>query len=172
MKTTSRLAALSLAALIAGCSSDVETRGTTPTDTARFVPDAEPTAPSIVLREASITATVLELDVVGHGIDDLYGVSFRLEQDAAALTLASFTSDYRISRGHEPHAGVAFFVATASGEAPGRSVDGDVIGQVRFTRAPGLASPVRFVATRSDLVDAAGSVRPEVAWIGGELRLE
>lgn len=175
MSHTQLLLVLSCVALIAGCDSDVETSAATgagPSEKAVFVPDGEPSAPSVVLREASITATGLELDVVGYGIDDLYGVSFRLEEDAAALTLSSFVSDYPIARGLEPRAGVAFFVATASGDVPGRAVDGEVIGKVRFTRVPGVASPVRFVESRSDLVDAAGSVRPEVAWIGGELRIE
>jgi hypothetical protein len=166
---------LLLCAAAVGCDGDAEDRrtpGDEPETKAAFVPDEDPAAPAIVLREGSVTDSSLSLKVVGYGIDNLYGVSFRLEADPGVLKLTSFQSDYSLSRAVEAEPGLSFVVATASGDASGRSVDDDVVGTVRFDRLTDGSSPVRFVTSRSDLVDDTGTVRPEVSWIGGELRVE
>ncbi len=159
--------------LIAACGSDVDTSATPDpvAKTALFVPDGQPAAPSVALREAGIVDKSITLEVVGYGLDGVYGSSFRIETDAA-LTLSTFDSDYAVSRAIQARTGLGFFVATAAGKSAGRLVDGDVIGTVRFERTAAAGSGIRFVDNRSDIVDPSGVPMPDVQWISGELRVE
>ena len=166
-----------LATIVVGCSDDVTVPADPGPKPAVWVSDGEPSAPSFTLRESALTKTSLALEVVGHGIGNLYGASFRLEVDPNALTLTSFEAAgvfgaNDIVQGREPRPGLGFYVITQRGQVPGKSVDDEVVAVVRYTRAPDAVSPVRFVVERSDKVDDEGAIDPNVTWIGGELRVE
>jgi hypothetical protein len=154
------------------CGSDVDTTVVPPTPTeAVFVPDGAPVAPGVSLRATQVDDNFVELEVVGHGLSNVYGSSFRIQTDAP-LTMASFTSNYAIQKSAEPTPGLSFFVATRSGKAMGQPVDNEVIGSVRFNRTTAEGSPIRFVENRSDVVDADGTPIPALTWIGGELKIQ
>ena len=140
-----------------------------------FVADGEPSAPAISLRLASIDDTRVTFDVVGHGIDDMYGVAFRLQTDPAQLEMLSFTATTAIHDAKLQAPGLGLYVATAVGQSPGISVDGAVVGQITLDRVAALRKAdhaLRFVTPRSAVITSQGEPLSGVSWIGGALRLE
>jgi hypothetical protein len=142
---------------------------------ASFEVDGPASSPSIALELRALTDDAVMLDVVGRGIDHLYGLSFRVETapDVLALETLEASSLWEpmpssIVRSIEARPGLGLFVITAQGEQIGIGADGEALGTLHLRRKPG-DSPVRFVTERCAAIDDAGQPIADVAWIGGTL---
>jgi hypothetical protein len=173
----SRLFALLVVGAALGCSNVDEIVPPTPEPgPARFESDAPGTSPAIALELRALTDDALMLDVVGHGLQSVYGIAFRIETDPAVLMLDTLEGSSlwepmprSLVRSVEPRPGLGIYVMTAQGRQLGIAADGDVLGTLHFRRQPG-DSPVRFVADRNAVVDDHGLTLGGVAWTGGTLR--
>lgn len=170
-----RLLALLLASAALGCSADEDP----PTPSAHgrsFRSDAPPQGPLVHLRASELTDAQLVLELRARGVDDVYGVAWRLSYDPAVLRFAeldpapSFGSPgARIYAAAEPRPGLMVGVVSAQGSVPGADGSNAAIATIGFdVRARGDAR-IDFVVERSAVVRSDGSHDASVRFVGGEL---
>jgi hypothetical protein len=178
-------ALLALLSIAGGCGDDDEQAAppAPPASYGSFTSDAEPgdaqlSGPSVTLRATRIEAERIELEVVGHQLDEVYGLAFRLETSSQGLSLESFAKadgfwssvdSGALSASKQARPGLSVYGVSARGAVAGAPADDRVLATIVLAREPGTDSGIGFVEARSAVVAATGSALPGVSWIGGQL---
>jgi hypothetical protein len=131
-----------------------------------FEPDLAPARASITLRAAALDRHHLMLEVVAHGVDELYGAAFRLSYDPSclrylALERGSAFFDDALVLGREARPGLVLGVVTLVGSTPvvterGSPAEGTAIARVSFAIDASSGSRLELVPRRSLAIDGAG----------------
>jgi Cohesin domain len=175
--TRGTVALVALFALGACSSSDDGGSGhTTPSGSLAFHPAATPAGPSVTLRQKELGGGKLVLELVGHGLSDVYGVAFRLKYDSGVLAYSSLDAGPVVSQGahvalgNAKKSGLLVGVATEKGTVAGASANDEVLATVTFAVSAEHATPIDFVAARSAVARASnGESIAGVAFVGGKL---
>jgi len=139
-----------------GCSAE-------PTSRPMFVSDGAPAAPSLSLRASAIDEQRMTLDVVGHGIDDLYGVAFRMTYDPhifrfshleAGAAFGDSPSVVVVAREARP--GLVVAVVTRQGKQSGASTNDLAVARVTLAISARASGRVELVPSRSVTLSSGG----------------
>jgi len=172
-----RLGFALVAALVLACSSSDGGGSKKPSGGISFVPAPVPAGTSVTLRAKEINEQRLVLEVVAHGVQELYGVAFRLKFDPAALKFEKlepssvWDGSPSVSLGSVPEGGLLLGSVSRKGKANGIAADGAVVAVLRFEVVQKAASSIQLLANRSILVAPDGKVLPGVSWAGGAIEL-
>ena len=155
------IAALLLAKTLVACSSSEPEAGK-----ATFDADTTPPNPSISLRARALDGRTLTLNVVTHGVDELYGAAFRLSYDPRSLRFVELARGSAFSDrtdvsvlGRETQAGLLIGVATLVGQsrgAPLKAAGEATIATVTLAIDSRSSSRIDFVPGRSVALDEGG----------------
>lgn len=138
--------------------------------TLAFVADA-PADGGVAPTEVSFDDDHLELAVETASPERLQGLAFRLEYDGAVLGLEKFTgAGPAVARAEEAKKGLLDGVVTAKGPWAGSEPGRYRWGVIRFRRSSGGESSLRFVETRTRVMNAEGEL-VALPCAGGQLRL-
>ncbi len=161
--------AFSIAALLCGCSADETTAATLV-----FEPD-EASTPAISLRQQRLDNKTLVLELMGHGLVDVYGIAFRIEVDAnvlgwKGLEVSAPWSNAVLSVARQPAPGLVVGSITERGQqAKAISVDDEVLAVIELPLQKSAPSRIDFASDDCAIVIADGSELGEVSWHGGQL---
>jgi hypothetical protein len=143
-----------------------------------FRHDAVPAGPSLSLRAGLTSGTELELDIVGRGIADLYGVALRMTYDPHVLRFD------QVERGsafeglpdvlvvaREARPGLLLVAVTRQGAQTGMTADDVSLAQVDLRVESLAASRVDLVASRAFALAGDGT-QQGLAVSGGDFDAE
>lgn len=136
-----------------------------------FEPGPAPAAPAISLRGVEVTPDRVVLEVVGHGLDSLYGVAWRLSYAPDVLALHEMTPApaWTAAAAREGAPGLLVAGISGTGTFPGADVDGDALATLRFDLARSSPTSIDFVVDRSLAEAADGTAIADMTWVGGAL---
>ena len=131
--------------------------------------------PSLVFGDAVLAKDRLDVDLVAHGLDRVYGLAFRIEYDPNVLAFASlarapsFTHD-QLFEVKEARPGLIVVAASAVGEAQGIALDGVAIAKLSLMRKTPALTQLRIV--RPFGLDDAGEELRHAAGTGAIVERE
>jgi hypothetical protein len=162
-----RFVPLALALAAFGCSAD---RAGQPA----FRHDAAAPGPSLSLRAGATSRTALELEVIGHGIADVYGIALRMSYDPQVFRFE------KVERGsvfdgladvvvvaREARPGLLLVAVTRQGAQAGTTADDVELAKVDLRIESLAPSRVELVASRASALAADGTLR-NLAVSGGD----
>jgi hypothetical protein len=146
---------LALLLLLAGCPEEMREvpDSGVPIDTGvkTILFEAEQVAgPSLVFGDALLAKDRLDVDLVAHGLDRVYGLAFRVEYDPEVLAFAAmerapaFTHE-QMFEVKEARPGLIVVAASAVGPAPGIALDGAAIARLSLMRKTSALTEIRIV---------------------------
>lgn len=164
------LVAAFLLVVLTGCKTDE------PELVFRGAPPAS--GPSLSLRAAALDDRRLLVDVMGHELDDLYGVAFRVAFDARVLRFSQIGSGAAFAyapelvlAAREARPGLVVAALTRQGRQPGVSARGTPIATLSFDIALRGASRVALVQSRASAL-ASDGLPIELQVTSGELAID
>lgn len=129
-----------------------------------FVPDPRPSGPSVRVQRVDGSAGELRLELVIDGVEDVYGVAFRLEHDPQRLSFGRVESSWPLTGARETRPGLLVAYLSERGVVVTPQARGPA--QIVFKTGSAGESPLAFVARESVVVNVGGEAVP-AQFVGG-----